>query len=202
MKFDFLIKPFCKLVIKVQNKNLQDKSSSEISKLIQEPQTKEVGFRYIVSQYKERLYWLIRRMVIHHVDAEDVMQNTFIKIWQNLEKFRGDADLYTWLYRIAVNESLAFLNKKKKQQFNLNDYGDVLSEQLESDSFFDGSEAQKLLQKAILTLPDQQRLVFNMRYFEEMKYQDMARILDRSEGALKANYHHAVKKVEDFCKQY
>ena len=181
---------------------MQDKSSSEIIKLIQEQSTVELGFRYIVTQYKERLYWLIRRMVIHHSDAEDVMQNAFIKIWQNLEKFRGDAELYTWLYRIAVNESLAFLNKKKKQQFNLSDYGDVLSSQLESDSFFDGTEAQKLLQKAILTLPDQQRLVFNLRYFDEMKYQDMAKVLDRSEGALKANYHHAVKKVEDFCKQF
>lgn len=181
---------------------MQDKSSSEIIKLIQDKATIERGFRYIVSQYKERLYWLIRRMVIHHNDAEDVMQNTFLKVWKNIDKYRGDAELYTWLYRIAVNESLAFLNQKKKQQFNLSDYGEVLSNQLESDTYFDGTEAQKHLQKAILKLPDQQRLVFNLRYYDEMKYQDMAKILDKSEGALKANYHHAVKKVEEYFKQF
>jgi len=181
---------------------LQDKSSSEIIKLIQDKTTVELGFRYIVSQYKERLYWLIRRMLVHHNDTEDVMQNTFLKVWKNIDKYRGDAELYTWLYRIAVNESLAFLNQKKKQQFNLSDYGEVLSSQLESDTYFDGTEAQKHLQKAILKLPDQQRLVFNLRYYDDMKYQDMAKILDRSEGALKANYHHAVKKVEEYFKQF
>lgn len=180
---------------------MQDKSSSEILELIQNKSTVELGFRYIVSQYKERLYWMIRRMVVHHNDAEDVMQNTFLKVWKNLDNYRGDAELYTWVYRIAVNESLAFLNQKKKQQFSLSDYGEVLSSQLESDTYFDGTEAQKQLQKAILTLPDQQRLVFNLRYFDEMKYQEMAKILDRSEGALKANYHHAVKKVEEYFKQ-
>lgn len=180
---------------------MQDKTSAEIIQLLQDKTGKEIGFRYVVSQYKERLYWLIRRMVIHHSDAEDVMQDTFIKAWQNIEKYRGDAEIYTWIYRIAVNESLGFLNKKKKQQLNLNDYGDVLSDQLTSDSYFDGDEAQRHLQKAILKLPDQQRLVFNLRYFDEMKYQDMAKILEKSEGALKANYHHAVKKVEEYFKE-
>lgn len=176
--------------------------SSDIIPLIANANTREKAFSMIMSTYKERLYWLIRRMVIQHSDSDDVLQNTLIKIWQNLEKFRGDADLYTWLYRIAVNESLAFLNKKKKQNLSLNDFGEHLSEQLESDELFDGDELQKQLQKAILRLPDQQRLVFNMRYFEEMKYQDMAKVLDRSEGALKANYHHAVKKIEDYFSEH
>lgn len=172
--------------------------SAEIIKLIQTSKTREKGFRLMMKSYKEPLYWMIRRMVFQHDDAEDVLQTSFMKIWQNLEKFRGDSNIYTWAYRIAVNESLAFLNKKKKQNLSLNETGEFLSQQLESDSYFDGDEAQKQFQLALNTLPVQQKLVFNLRYFDEMKYQDMAQVLDRSEGALKANYHHAVKKIEDY----
>jgi RNA polymerase sigma-70 factor (ECF subfamily) len=180
---------------------LQQYSKEEILSLIKKGEKTEMVFRWILNEYKSRLYWLIRRMVIQHDDADDVLQNVFIKIWQNLSKFRGDSDLYTWVYRIGVNESLAFLKKKKRQSIGMSEYGAFLSEQLQADSWFDGTEAQKKLQIAILKLPEQQRLVFNMRYFEELKYQDMAAILEKSEGALKANYHHAVKKIEDFIKE-
>lgn len=177
---------------------MDQNSSAEIIKLIQNARTREKGFRWLMMEYKEPLYWMIRRMVLQHHDAEDVLQNSFMKIWQNLDKFRGDSNIYTWVYRIAVNESLGFLNKKKKQNLSLNETGELLSQQLESDVYFDGDEAQRELQYAINILPVQQRLVFNLRYFEEMKYQDMAKVLDRSEGGLKANYHHAVKKIEDY----
>lgn len=180
---------------------MQQYSKEDILNLIKKGEKSEVVFRWILNEYKSRLYWLIRRMVIQQADAEDVMQNTFIKIWQNLSKFRGDSDIYTWVYRIGVNESLGFLNKKKKQTLGMTEFGEYLSEQLIADSWFEGTEAQHKLQKAILTLPEQQRLVFNMRYFEEIKYQNMAEILGKSEGALKANYHHAVKKIEDFLKE-
>lgn len=181
---------------------MQQYSKEDIFKWIKKGEKTEMVFRWILNEYKSRLYWLIRRMVIHHADADDVMQNTFIKIWQNLAKFRGDSDLYTWVYRIGVNESLAFLNKKKKQFVGMNEFGEVLAEQLNADPWFDGTEIQKKLQRAILALPEQQRLVFNMRYFEELKYQDMAKILGKSEGALKANYHHAAKKIEEYIKSY
>lgn len=167
---------------------------------IKHEKTFEKGFSLIVSTYKERLYWLIRRIVISHADTDDVLQDTFVKIWQNLSKYRGDAELYTWLYRIAVNESLAFLKKKKRLVLGLSNYGELLSEKLESDVYFDGDEFQLKLQKALLKLPDQQRLVFNLKYFDDMKYKDIAVILNKSEGGLKANYHHAVKKIEEFIK--
>lgn len=179
---------------------MQQYSKEKILQFLRKGEKKELIFRWILNEYKTKLYWMIRRMVIHHADTDDVMQNTFIKIWQNLAKFRGDSDIYTWVYRIGVNESLTFLNKKKKQYVGMNELGAYLSDQLNAYSWFDGTEAQKKLQQAILMLPEQQRLVFNMRYFEEMKYQDMAKILGKSEGALKANYHHAVKKIEKFIK--
>lgn len=177
---------------------MQQYSKEDIIQFVKNGEKTEEVFRWILNEYKSRLYWLVRRMVIHHADADDVMQNTFIKVWQNLSKFRGDSDIYTWVYRIGVNESLAFLNKKKKQVIGMSEYGEYLSEQLSADNWFDGTEAQKKLQLAILKLPEQQRLVFNMRYFEEVKYHEMAEILGKSEGALKANYHHAVKKIEEF----
>jgi RNA polymerase sigma-70 factor (ECF subfamily) len=179
---------------------LQQYSKEEILKLLKSGDKREVVFHWILSEYKTKLYWLVRRMVVQHTDADDVLQNVFIKVWQNMNKFRGDSDLYTWVYRIGINESLAFLNKKKNQAISMNDHGVYLSEHMDADSYFDGTEAQKQLQKAILQLPEQQRLVFNMRYFEEMKYQDMAKILGKSEGGLKANYHHAVKKIEEYLK--
>ena len=181
---------------------MKDNDVKNILSFIKHEETFEKGFRLIVSAYKERLYWLIRRIVISHDDTDDVLQDTFVKIWQNLPKYRGDAGLYTWLYRIAVNESLGFLKKKKRLILGLSDYGEVLAQKLESDVYFNGDEFQLKLQKALLNLPDQQRLVFNLKYFEDMKYKDIAKILNKSEGGLKANYHHAVKKIEEFIKTH
>jgi len=161
----------------------------------------EINFDEIVSEYSEKLYWHIRKIVLIHDDADDVLQNTFLKAWKGLKNFRGGSGIYTWLYRIATNESITFLNKKKKQNsVSLTTYEEYLGETLESDSYFDGNEMELKLQKAILTLPEKQRIVFNMRYFEEIKYKDMSKILETSEGALKASYHHAVKKIEAILK--
>lgn len=162
---------------------------------------KQQAFRILVDKYKERLYWHIRKIVLSHDDADDVLQETFIKIWQNISSFRADSGLYTWIYRIATNESLSFLSQKKRKYINnseeINDY---LIENLKADPYFSGDEIQMKLQKAIAQLPKKQRLVFNMRYFDEVKYQDMSKILGTSEGALKASFHHAMKKVEAFLK--
>jgi len=169
-------------------------------KLLEElrsPLTSRRAFSRIVSEYSERLYWQIRKMVFSHDDANDILQDVFVKAWTNLDNFRGDAKLTTWLYRIAINESITLLNKKRAQNNVSIDDGDTfLLNTLESDEYFDGDSAQTQLQKAILTLPDKQRLVFQMKYFEEMKYEDMSEILGTSVGALKASYHHAVKKIE------
>lgn len=169
-------------------------------KLLEElrnPITSRRGFAALVSEYSERLYWQIRKMVLSHDDANDILQDVFIKAWINLENFRGESKLTTWLYRIAINESITFLNKKRTQNnVSIDDEDTFLLNTIESDEYFDGDEAQKLLQKAILTLPDKQRLVFQLKYFEEMKYEDMSDILGTSVGALKASYHHAVKKIE------
>ena len=166
-----------------------------------ETNIQKLGFDDIVAQYKERLYWQIRKIVLIHEDADDVLQNTFVKIWKGLQNFKGDSKIYTWIYRIAVNESISFLNKKKKQaQTFSEDYDEILINRLESDTWFDGDEMQLQLQKAVLKLPEKQRIVFNMRYFDEVKYSDMSEILDTSEGALKASYHHAVKKIEGMLK--
>jgi RNA polymerase sigma-70 factor (ECF subfamily) len=155
------------------------------------------AFNLIVKKYQERLYWHIRRMVINHEDADDILQNTLVKAWKGLERFKAESQLYTWLYRIATNETITFLNKKKKRFFvPIVDVENELSNSLESDDFFTGDEIQLKLQKAILTLPEKQRLVFNMKYYEEMKYEEISKILDTSVGALKASYHYAVKKIE------
>ena len=161
---------------------------------------KDFAFRFIVGKYKESLYWHIRKMTIVHDDADDVLQDTFVKAWKGLDNFRADSKLYTWLYRIATNETISFLNKKKKNITPPIDIKDELLNKLESDVYFSGDEMQLKLQKAILQLPDKQRIVFNMKYFDEKKYIEMAKILDTSEGALKASYHHAVKKIEDYLK--
>lgn len=166
---------------------------------LRNPHTSRKGFARLVSEYSERLYWQIRKMVLSHDDANDILQDVFIKAWTNLENFRGEAKLTTWLYRIAINESITFLQKKRNQNnVSIDEDDSFLMNTIESDEYFDGDEAQKLLQKAILTLPDKQRLVFQMKYFEEMKYEDMSDILGTSVGALKASYHHAVKKIEKF----
>ena len=166
---------------------------------LRNPETRKVAFEAMVRALAPRLYVPIRRIVLFHDDADDVLQNTFIKAWSNIGSFRGDAKFSTWLYKIAVNESITFINKKKVQNnISLDDDSSFLTSNLEADRYFDGDEAQLKLQKAIATLPDKQRLVFNMRYYDEMKYEDMSEILGTSVGALKASYHHAVKKIESF----
>ena len=166
---------------------------------LHDQRTCKAAFGKIIEHYSSQLYWQIRRMVIDHDDANDVLQNTFMKAWTNIDNFRGDAKLSTWLYKIAINESITFVNKKKvMNQLSLDDDESFLVNQLESDEWFDGDQAQINLQKAIASLPEKQRLVFNLRYYDEMKYDQMSEILGTSEGALKASYHHAVKKIEQF----
>ena len=164
---------------------------------LQNPVTAAQAFNTLMSVYSEPVYWQIRRMVASHDDANDLLQNCFLKVWNNLHNFRGDAKLSTWLYKIAVNETINFLNKER-QRNNMtegNTDDEFLMRNLESDTYFDGDQLQKELQKAIMQLPEKQRIVFNMRYFDEMKYEDMSEILGTSVGALKASYHHAVKKI-------
>lgn len=163
------------------------------------PESKEAAFTAILKKYQEKLYWHIRRMVVDHDDANDVLQNMFIKVWKGLENFREDSQLYTWLYRIATNESLTFLEQQKKRQaVSFNDVESGLSNKLKSDTNFDANRLEWKLQLAIQQLPEKQRLVFNLRYYDEMPYEEMSKVLDTSEGALKASYHHAAKKIEDF----
>ena len=167
------------------------------------PDTARAAFGQVIEHYSSTLYWQIRRMVIDHDDANDVLQNTFLKAWTSIDNFRGDAKLSTWLYKIAINESITFINKKKMQNnVSLDDEESFLVNTLESDQWFDGDEAQLLLQKAIATLPEKQRLVFNLRYYDEMKYEEMSEILGTSTGALKASYHHALKKIEAFFAEH
>ena len=167
------------------------------------PDTARAAFGLVIEHYSSTLYWQIRRMVIDHDDANDVLQNTFLKAWTSIDNFRGDAKLSTWLYKIAINESITFINKKKMQNnVSLDDDESFLVNTLESDEWFDGDEAQLLLQRAIATLPEKQRLVFNLRYYDEMKYEDMSEILGTSTGALKASYHHALKKIEAFFAEH
>lgn len=169
--------------------------------MYRDPATKEKGFTYIIQKYQERLYWHVRRLVLDHDDANDVLQNVFVKVWKNLEGFREDAQLYTWLYKIATNECLTFLEKQKKNSsVSLSDVETGLSNALKADAQFDPNKLEWKLQKAILGLPEKQRIVFNLRYYDEMPYEEMSRVLDTSEGALKASYHHAVKKIEEFIR--
>lgn len=163
------------------------------------PDTRNYAFNLLVREYQKKLYWHIRKILIDHDDTDDVLQNVFIKVWRNLDNFKEESQLYTWLYRIATNESITFLNQKKKRAgIPIDDVSVFLASNLESDNYFKGDEIQAILQKAILTLPDKQRIVFNMKYFDEMKYEEMSQILDTSVGALKASYHHAVKKIEEY----
>ncbi len=164
-----------------------------------EAATKEKGFTGIIKKYQEKLYWHIRRMVVHHEDANDVLQNMFIKVWNGLDNFREDSQLYTWLYRIATNECLTFIEKqKRKASISLSDVENGLSEKLKAEKNFDSSKIEWKLQLAMNTLPEKQRIVFNLRYYDEMPYEEMSRVLETSQGALKASYHHAVKKIEHF----
>ncbi len=166
--------------------------------LLRNEKTRSQAFTRLVEEYKEKLYWQIRRMVVSHDDADDVLQNTFIKVWTGLDTFRGESKLSTWLYRIASNETINFLERQRKTITSIDDEESGLALQLESDPYFDGDETQRQLQEAISTLPVRQRQVFNLKYFEEMKYEEMSELLDTSVGALKASYHHAVKKIVDY----
>jgi RNA polymerase sigma-70 factor (ECF subfamily) len=155
------------------------------------------GFRLVVQRYSPKLYWHIRRLVILHDDADDALQNTFMNAWRNIGEFRNERSLYTWLYSIATNESLALINKRKRNStVSLDDLGSLFASSPEGSTYFDGDEAAVKLQNAILQLPEKQRIVFNLKYFEEMTYEEMSKVLKTSEGALKASYHHAVKKIE------
>lgn len=165
-------------------------------------ETQAKAFEVLVNTYKERLYWHIRRIVINHDDADDVLQNTFIKVYRNIDGFKGNSKLYSWMYRIATNESLTFLNQKSKKLGVTNEeYQESLVENLESDVYFEGDAIQLKLQQALATLPEKQRLVFNMKYFEEMKYEEISEVLETSVGGLKASYHLAVKKLEAYLKK-
>ncbi len=157
------------------------------------------AFQSLVLKYQERLYWHIRKIVLNHDDADDVLQNTFLKVWRNIGQFREESSLFTWLYRIATNESLTFIHSRKRHSLvPLHEVSDYLKTRMVADEYYDGSDIQKKLQEAILTLPEKQRIVFNLRYFEEMPYQEMSEILETSVGALKASFHHAARKVEEF----
>ncbi len=161
----------------------------------------EQGFRLLMETYQERLYWQVRRMVIDHDDANDVLQNCLIKIYKGIGNFEGKSKLYTWLYRIATNEAITFLNKKKQKMTASLDQGEnSLANQIQADPYFDGDEIQAKLKEAIINLPEKQQLVFNLRYFDEMSYADMSEVLGTTQGALKASFHHAVKKVEAYVK--
>lgn len=172
------------------------------SKLIEQLQSnshKDRAFKELITLYKERLYWHIRHIVKSHDDTDDVLQNTFIKIYKNIQKFKGDSKLYSWMYRIATNESLTFVQKRAKHlQISNEEVQQFTIDNLKADIYFEGNDIQLKLQEAIATLPEKQQLVFNMRYFQDLKYKDMSGILDTSEGALKASYHIAVKKLEDY----
>ena len=171
----------------------------ELLFIFKDPHTREQGFTRIIKKYQEKLYWHIRRMVIDHDDANDVLQNMFIKVWNGLDNFREDSQLYTWLYRIATNECLTFLEQKKKRgSVSMRDVENGLSNRLKADEHFDASKIEWKLQLGIQQLPEKQRVVFSLRYYDEMPYEEMSRVLETSEGALKASYHHAVKKIEEF----
>ena len=172
---------------------------AEILRKFQDEKTRNEAFNLLLKKYQQKLYWHVRRMVIDHDDADDLIQDTFVKIWKNLPGFRNDAQLYTWMYRIATNECITFLNKKKqKNNIPLDDVAYELADTLADSTYFNGDQAQMKLQQAILTLPEKQRLVFNMKYYDDMKYEEMSEVLGTSVGALKASFHLAVKKIESF----
>jgi len=178
-------------------------TDKELLQAFAQPHSREKAFTAIMQKYQEKMYWHIRRMVVNHDDANDVLQNAFIKAWRGLDNFREDSQLYTWLYRIATNETLTFLEREKKHthgQFDGDD--ESLTNRVKAQEGFDVQRLEWKLQLAIQQLPEKQRLVFNLRYYDEMPYEEMSRVLETSEGALKASYHHAVKKIESFMLQH
>ncbi len=179
--------------------SLTSLSDNELLAEFRNPATREKAYTAIIKKYQEKLYWHIRRMVVDHDDANDVLQNVLIRVWKGLENFREDSQLYTWLYRIGTNESLTFLEQqKKKASVSFSDVETGLSNKIKADENFDANKLEWKLQLAIQQLPEKQRVVFSLRYYEEMPYEEMSRVLETSEGALKASYHHAVKKIEDY----
>jgi RNA polymerase sigma factor (sigma-70 family) len=171
----------------------------ELLAKIRNPETRNYGFNMLVRTYQQKVYWLARKMVVDHDDADDVTQEVFIKVHKAIDTFREDAQLFTWLYRIATNECLTFIKRKRRRFFlPLGDVEGELAAKIEATPSAPADEIQKKLQKALLTLPDKQRLVFNLKYYEDMSYEQMAEVTGTSEGALKASYHHAVKKIEEF----
>jgi RNA polymerase sigma-70 factor (ECF subfamily) len=175
---------------------LEDK---ELLEKLRNPETRNYGFNLLVRTYQQRVYWHIRKMVIDHDDADDLTQEVFIKIHKSIGNFREDSQLYTWIYRISTNECLSFLQRKKRRfLLPIGDVAKELSGKLDHGPHISGDEIQRKLQKALLRLPDKQRLVFNMKYFDDMSYEDISEITGTSVGALKASYHHAVKKIEEF----
>ncbi len=185
--------------IKKPSLNIQEEEQLIIS--LQSDKDSNAAFNKLVALYQQRLYWHIRNMVKNHDDTDDVLQNVFIKVYKNIQKFKGDSKLYSWMYRIATNESITFLNQKAKK-YNISDQelSQQLIQNLEADIYYEGDEIQLKLQKAIATLPQKQQQVFNMKYFQELKYREISEILETSEGALKASYHLATKKIEEFLK--
>ena len=178
-------------------------SDSELLVEFRNPDTKEKAFTSIIKKYQEKLYWHLRRMVVDHDDANDVLQNVMIRIWNGLENFREDSQLYTWLYRVATNECLTFLEQQKKRAaVSLSDVESGLENKIKADQNFDGNKLEWKLQLGIQQLPEKQRIVFQLRYYDEMPYEEMSRVLETSEGALKASYHHAVKKIEEYIKNH
>lgn len=182
--------------------NKTEINDGEILSLFLEVEHKERAFSLLVKKYQERLYWHIRRMLVSHEDTNDVLQNMFIKVWKYLHDFRQDSGLYTWLYRIATNESLTFLQQKKKKATNsLSDHENYLENTLKSEKGFDANKLEWKLQMAIQTLPEKQKAVFLLRYYDEMPYEKMSEVLETSVGSLKASYHHAAKKIEEYIKR-
>ena len=178
-------------------------SDAELLEQFRNPVTKEKAYTTIIKKYQEKLYWHLRRMVVDHEDANDVLQNVLIRVWKGLENFREDSQLYTWLYRVATNECLTFLEQQKKRaSVSLSDVETGLENKIKADQGFDGQKLEWKLQLGIQQLPEKQRIVFQLRYYEEMPYEEMSRVLETSEGALKASYHHAVKKIEEYIKNH
>ena len=179
--------------------SLTTTTDSELLAEFRNPLTKEKAYTTLIRRYQEKLYWHIRRMVIGHDDANDVLQNVMIRVWNGLGNFREDSRLFTWLYRIATNECLTFLEQQKKRtSVSLSDNENNLVYKIKAEKHFDGNKIEWKLQLAIQQLPEKQRIVFGLRYYDEMPYEEMSKVLETSEGALKASYHHAVKKIEDY----
>ena len=198
------IKPSALTLIKRKTRATVPKkeyNEETITAQLKDDRLKAAAFSAIVKEHSESIYWHIRRMVLEHEDANDIVQNTFVKAWTNIDSFQGKSKISTWLYRIAINETLTFLNKNHNCLVSLDTPEGAIAEQLESDTYFCGDKAEAALQEAIARLPEKQRLVFTMKYYNEMKYEEMSKILDTSVGALKASYHIAVKKIEEYLSE-